>query len=502
MHDSLRPLFENGQVCAGPGRRLLLISYHFAPAQTAGALRWEKFSRYAIDRGWTLDVVMLHPSNLSVLDTTRLATLPPGIRVYGVPDLVPWAERLERRVWSLYRRIRPTGNTPGRNGLQAGVRAATLGSARSTGRAQSIGQGQIAWSCRGLPGQLRRAYYAWLDYARQGQWARAAADVALALTTSRTYEAVITCGPPHMAHEAGRRVAVKAGIPSIMDLRDPWSLVQRLPEAIASPVWLRLAARHEQRTIAHAALIVTNTDPARLALQARYPDAGSRIITAMNGYDEDPQPPSRHARRFTIAYAGAMYLDRDPRNLFKATARVVRELGLGPSDLGIELMGDVETFDGVPTQVIAADEGLHGFVGLKPLGTRREAAEFLAQGSLLVCLPQDSDMAIPSKIFEYMQFDAWILALADRDSATELLLRESEADVVAPQDVEGLAAAIRKRYLQYARGERPTRLATGTRYSRQEQARRLFEAIEGCLSPGRAARCRQIDTAVRSAIGS
>jgi len=179
---------------------------------------------------------------------------------------------------------------------------------------------------------------------------------------------------------------------------------------------------------------------------------------------------------------------RDPRILFRAAARVVRDLALGPSDFRIEFMGDVESVDGVPTLVVAGEEGLDGFVGLRPPGTRREASQFLAEGSMLLSLPQDYDTAIPSKIFEYMQYDAWVLALADRDSATERLLRGSKADVVAPQDLESLAAVLRQRYLQYAGGERPTRLATDPRYSRREQARRLFDAIEACLPQGGASR--------------
>jgi hypothetical protein len=35
--------------------------------------------------------------------------------------------------------------------------------------------------------------------------------------------------------------------------------------------------------------------------------------------------------------------------------------------------------------------------------------------------------------------------------------------------------------LQYACGERPKKLATDTRFSRREQARRLFDAIEARL---------------------
>jgi glycosyltransferase involved in cell wall biosynthesis len=462
---------------------LLLISYHFTPAQTAGALRWEKFCCYASERGWAMDIVTLAPSNLSVLDTSRLMTLPPATRVYGIEDPLLPVERLERSVWRGYRRIRSAGwMADRRKGPLNPAPAAVNGSATSTRRAHSLAQEEMRWTLRNLPSGLRRAYYAWVDYARQRRWARAAADLCLQLRGSRSYAGVISCGPPHMAHEAGRRVAAATGLPFVMDLRDPWSLVQRLPEAIASPAWLALAARYERQAIASAALVVTNTEQARAALQAKYSEARSHIVAVTNGYDEDVLPESRHGRRFTIAYAGAMYLDRDPRILFRAAAQVVRELALYPSDFGIELMGDVETFDGTPTEVIAAEEGLDGFVGLRPLGTRREASEFLAQGSLLVSLPQDSDLAIPSKIFEYMQYDAWVLALADRGSATESLLRDSDADVVAPRDVDGLAAAIRKRYQQYASGERPKKLTMDRRFSRREQARRLFDAIDACMT--------------------
>src|SRR5262249_44033992 len=110
-----------------------------------------------------------------------------------------------------------------------------------------------------------------------------------------------------------------------------------------------------------------------------------------------------------------------------------------------------------------------------------EAMEFLADATVLLSLPQDSDMAIPSKIFEYMQFEAWILALAPPGSATELLLRDSGADVIPPDDEEAIARSIETRYRQYRRGERPPRLAENGRYGRREQAKRLFDAIHHCI---------------------
>jgi hypothetical protein len=201
----------------------------------------------------------------------------------------------------------------------------------------------------------------------------------------------------------------------------------------------------------------------------------------MNGADEGPTPASRHGTRFVLAYAGDIYLDRDPRILFRAAARLVRELQLTPADFGIALIGGVNRYGQIPVTQMADEEGLSGFVSVGPPRPHREAMEFLAEAMMLVSLPQDSDLAIPAKIFEYMRFDAWILALATAESATGLLLRESGADVVAPDDVERLTHVIRERYLQYRSGIRPARIATDGRYSRRGQAEVLLNAISNCV---------------------
>src|SRR5439155_2625312 len=264
------------------------------------------------DRGWAMDVVTLHPSSLSTRDMSRLDELPAGIRVYGIPDdPALWIERLELSVWRGYRRIRSATRASGADGTKAEACAVFRGHRTVAERSDSLGRSEIRWTLQDLPRGLRRGYYAWLHYTHQARWAHAAANLCLRLSQRQTYEAVISCGPPHMAHEAGRLVARARGVSMVMDLRDPWSLAQRFPEAIASPVALALANRYEPRAIAHAALVVANTEPSCLALQAKYPDARARIIAVMNGYDEDPVPRSRHGRRFTIEYAGTIYLDRN-----------------------------------------------------------------------------------------------------------------------------------------------------------------------------------------------
>jgi hypothetical protein len=320
-------------------------------------------------------------------------------------------------------------------------------------------------------------------------WAHAAAAVARELIEPGVHDAIITSGPPHMVHEAGRMVARESRLPFVMDMRDPWSLVERVPEHLASPVWFALAKRFERRAVDDAAIIATNTEPFRRAMSQKYPNARGRIMTVMNGWDEDALPPSNHGQRFVIGYAGAIYLDRDPRPLFQAAARVVHELNLTPAEFGIEFIGYVESYGSVPLTQLARQEGLDGYVTVGPRLPHRAVKEFQARSAMLVSLPQDSDLAIPAKIFEYMRCEAWLLALATPDSAVGLLLDGTGADVVAPGDVAGLTAIIRERVLQYRNGIRPSRLAQDGRYSRRTQAGRLLDAIGGAVhrapaSPG------------------
>jgi glycosyltransferase involved in cell wall biosynthesis len=460
----------------GPARRLLLISPHFPPSDSAGALRWQKLATHAAERGWGLDVVTVAPSALRRGDTTRLEELPAGTRVFGVPPrphALEWVGRLLAWAARARRRLRRGGRGPG-NGSPGG-----------DGLSQSIGRDEATLRSHS-PHDLARAYHARLEYARDGQWARDAGRLARQLFEPGVHRVVVTCGPPHMAHCAGDLVRRETGVPFVMDMRDPWSLVERLPGSVGSPVWWNMADRFERRVLAAAALLVVNTRPFSDAMQRAYPESSDRIMAVLNGYDDEPLPAPRHGDRFVLAYAGTIYLDRDPRPLFRAAAAVVQELGLSPDEFGIELMGSVRRFGRVSMDSIARDLGLLDYVRTRPFGTRSEALDFLAEAAMLVSLPQDSDLAIPSKVFEYVRCHAWLLALTNRDSATAQVLRGSGADVVSARDVAGIARALRARVLQYRAGQRPPRPAVDPVYSRREQAKILFDRFEELVggSPG------------------
>lgn len=457
--------YESPLPAPAAARRILLISNAFPPDPEVGGLRWQKMAQQFGEHGWAFDVLTRDFRSSSRLDHARLESLPPGTRVFCVPAGLPLVLRIQQRILATWRGMR--------------------GRDQSTTTTEQ-GEGTPAARKPRQPRALMRAYFAWVAFLRDAQWADAVASAGSQLASREVYCVVISSGPPHMAHEGARRVARASGIPHMVDMRDPWSLVQRVHADLESPVWYALARRFERRVVREAALVIMNTERSRDAMRATYPTLSDKIEAVRNGCDDEALPPSSKRSRFSIRFAGSIYMDRDPRLVFRAASRVIADLGLQPSQFAIEFIGDVDRFAGTPTMQIAREEGIERYVTLGGLVARQAALEFLAGASVLLSLPQDSDFAIPAKIYEYLRFDAWLLILAHKESATEQLLRDVDADVLEPDDVEGIASAIRRRYEQFCRGESPRAAGGDGRFDRRLQAEKLMRLVDGIVGGERA----------------
>lgn len=445
--------------------RILLISYTFPPDPSVGGLRWQQMAGYLAEQGWAVDVIARDFLGLEDLDIARLERLPPGMRIFSVPDHEPLLGRVQKIVWRPIRRLVNRLKKP------------------SNSLALSLPEMQKQRGMR----TLVRTYLAGMNVARGRNWAHGAARLACDLARAERYVAVVSSGPPHMAHEGGRLTSIRTGLPHVVDMRDPWSLVHRLQESIASPLWLWLAIHYERRVMSHATLVTLNTEATRDAMRAAYPQHAAKIDVVRNGSDNDQLPPAKRDGRFRLRFAGSIYLDRDPRTCFKAAKRLITELKLTPQQFLIEFVGQVYRYAGTPTLLIAQEEGIKDYVRVKGLVPRKQALEFLAGATMLLSLPQDSDFAVPAKIYEYVRFEAWMLVLATPGSATGQLLRGTEADVIDHRDVDEITRVLRQRYEQFVRGEHPLPIGRDGRFDRYLQAKKMMDLIVSRCLPGVAA---------------
>src|SRR5262249_37479606 len=173
----------------------------------------------------------------------------------------------------------------------------------------------------------------------------------------------------------------------------------------------------------------------------------------------------------------SIYRLRAPGPFFRAAAAVTRRQRLSPSQFGAEFIGEVQEFAGQSVRAMAEREGFGEYLTLGGPRPRGDALAFVAGATMLLNLPQATHQCVPAKLFEYVRFDSWLLVLAESHSATARMFDGTDADVVAPSDVDGMAAAIERRYLEFAGGQRPRAVGRDGRFDRKRQAELLSDHL-------------------------
>lgn len=440
-------------------RRLLLVTYAFPPDASVGALRWEMMLRFAEEFDWIADVLMMDPADSRDSDESRLAYLPTGLRLFGIPFLGSMLDAILR--WR--RRLRGPGRTQtdsfdefSENGETVSVRETALGHRLE---------------------QLKCDIRAWQHYAGWRRWSRNAAAVGISLARETDYACVVSSGPPHMAHDAARQIASAISRPLIVDYRDPWTSADAEPLDMRGKTWRALSDRLELACVATAALIVANTESAARFMRSRYPSQADRVVTVRNGADPIPTPPALQAKPFTISYAGSLYGGRRPQALFRALRLAVERDNLSSDDIRLHFMG-VEASQLRPLLALAKREAVEAFFTCETRRPRAEAQALLDRSAMVVLLPQIHIHSVPAKVYEYVQRPVWMLVLSEPSTAIAELLDDTAADIVSPDDVEGMAAVITRRLREARSGVRPTALNADGRFSRERQARLFFRELE------------------------
>lgn len=451
-------------------QRLLLLSKHYPPSEEAGALRWQKLTALAADHGYAVTVATRRFAELARRDDRRLSELPGSTEILEVGSVATMYDAVDSTIVALRRAIRGIPAVFADDSPKPATNGTTVRSARQS----SVSRAEAEPALASLAA-LRRAYHATALRASELAWARAAGR---ALDRCQDAVAVVSCGPPHQVHLVAADLAQRRGVPHVVDMRDPWSLVERVPAPFGSRRLWTLAARDEERVLRGASLVVVNTEAHAVELRSTYPSIADRIVAVLNGFDDEAVPPPNPQQAFTVVYAGTVYLDRDPAVLLVPVAELIRRSQLTPHDLRLVFVGDVESGNGVSLADVAASLGIGDFVHVRGRVPRAEAMMVLSTADLNVVLPQDSHLAVPSKVYEYLRFPAWLLALAEPQSATARTLADTGADVVHPSDGEGVMRVIAGRMAERRRSGRPAALAEAAPHlSRSAQADLLFRRI-------------------------
>jgi glycosyltransferase involved in cell wall biosynthesis len=309
-------------------------------------------------------------------------------------------------------------------------------------------------------------------------WNLTAIPAAIRIAKSEGIDAVVTTSPPSSVHLVGAAVKRATGVPWVADLRD--SVVAH-PHRDAER-WIVRAKEQGEHAVAkliarNANAIVAVSDA--IADEVRERSPAGNVVTIANGSDFDDFAGMEHraSERFRLTHAGSFFGKRDPRPFLTA----LKSSGL--DDVVVRFLGDFRSTD----REWAEAEHLGDRMELIPYAPRRTSLELQRDSEALLLLIPDAGGrgkgVLSGKVFEYLAAERPILAVVPPDGAAAALIRDAGAGVVVgPDDVAGMAEALRSLHAQWREGTLDyTRLTPEwrDRVSRRARVRELAQLLEG-----------------------
>jgi len=446
-------------------KQVLIISYYFPPSGGPGVQRTLKFVKYFRSFGWEPTVLTVEPRFASFPD------LDPALS-RDVPDGIDIIRTRSRDPYAAYARW-----TGARKSDSIGVGFLT--------------SGKVGWRERAARWIRANVF---LPDARVG-WVAFARQAALSLTLKKSFDAVLTTGPPHSAHLVGLALKKKLDIPWIVDLRDSWpddSYAHLLPTSR----WAASRDARLRRGVYESSDRIVTVSPSIKESTSRWTQTEIDVI--YNGYDEDDFEgiQTDSSDTFTIVYTGNLSSERNPQALW----RTLSDHGEAFPELRVKLIGNV----GAAVHADIIRFGLSSIVSTIDYVPHSEALARMSAAQVLLLsvnrVPEARGI-ITGKIFEYLGSGRPILCLAPTDGDAADIIRQSRAGQTFDyDDVEGFERELRRLYAAWQSGNSTSGAGSEAikSYSRRVQTGVMARLLDQ-ISSGRSGGIRLPDDPVASA---
>jgi glycosyltransferase involved in cell wall biosynthesis len=364
--------------------KVLIIAMYFPPAGGAGVQRPLKLSRHLADLGFEVHVVA--PDDPKWVYRDLSLRIPENVIVHRVKN----------------------------RGPRARIRSEEL-----------AGAGLVSKARTHAAVQFRRV----LMPDASVIWSLAAGRAAARLVRELGIDVVLTTSPPISVNLAGLIAKRKTGVPWVADLRDSFLSPDRRRH-------VRGEARLQRRVAEQADAITAATEGFAAEMRALDPHGPVTVIENGSDFDDFDGLEYRRGDRFRITHTGGFISRRDARPFFEA-------LKQAEGNPVARFVGGVRVIDAPLLEELDLGDRLE----VIPFQPHDKTNALQRDSDALLLLLADAGEAgrkiISAKVYEYLSAGRPILAAVPPDGEAAALIRETGAGVVvAPTDVDGMAAAL------------------------------------------------------------
>ena len=391
--------------------KVLIITYYWPPSGGSGVQRWLKFVKYL--RNFNVEPVVYTVDNpkYAILDETLQGEIPTTVEVLKQPIKEP------NNIFSFFGK---------------------------KSKKTSAGFLDANPSLFGKMLQYIRANY-FIPDARKF-WIKPSVQFLTEYLSDNKIDVIITTGPPHSLHLIGLQLKQKLAIKWIADFRDPWTDIDYFHQLPLTKKTIRKHYQLEEEVVSTAdyVLVVGKT------MKEKYLKFNQNIEVITNGFDDvEDESKDELDIKFSIVHIGMMNADRNPKILWKVLSNLIKENQDFAEDLQLKFVGKLahEVFESIKNNKLSSVIEFIPYLPHKEVVIFQQSAQILL---LAVNKVPSADGIITGKVFEYLQANRPILAIAPPEGDLAEIINNTKAGrVVGFEDEETLKKDILEMYKAY-----------------------------------------------------
>jgi glycosyltransferase involved in cell wall biosynthesis len=431
--------------CPDDRPAVLFTTYAYPPISGPGSIRMAKFAKYLPSCGWRPIVLTVQGgynpgARLEAPDSDSLV-------IHRAPEMDPIKILLRAR------QPATAASKPGRRKSEA------FAAAKRVYASIAFPDRDWLW----IPGAL------WAGRKLVGRH-------------STDLRALFSTSPNITNHLVARHLKRISGLPWIAEFRDFWAFSTVRPPR--GSLRSRLEWRLERAICRDADAIVSVSPEYCERFSAEHGVPRSKTAVIYNGYDPADFPRASHSdfQRFSIAHAGSFYGgQRDPTALFQALRSLADDDEIDLGAVQINLYGNYEP----AVDRIAEENGLGDVLAWHGYMPYHELVPHLVDSYCLLLLTHQTDMTIPSKVFDYVGCRRPVITLSPQNATLERIVTDTGIGrVIDPSDQAGIARALLEQWTRW-RNHDPAWIAAdsggGRVYTRQYQTEQLAKLLDDAV---------------------
>lgn len=427
-------------------KKVLIITYYWVPSGGAGVQRWVKFTRYLREFGW--EPIIFTPSNpeFPSIDESFQNDIPKDLQVLKIPIWEPY---------NIYRNL-------------FGKKGQAIPAGFITENKKSGWMEKLSITIRGnflIPDPRRF-------------WIKPAAKFLSSYLSEHPVDVVVTTGPPHSMHLIALRLKKSfPNIPWLADFRDPWTNIDFYKD-LNLMQWADYIHRKLENKVIQSADSVSVVSKGMVKEYLPMNPASIHVIP--NGFDDEDyktEQPVKLDEHFSISHIGTLNAARNPSALWKALSDLCAEDHQFKADLRINLIGKVDftVLDDVRSKGLSDNLIKIDYLPHSKAVVRQQSSQLLL---LLINRTPNASGIITGKCFEYLASGRPILGIGPDDGdAAELLKETGTGLMVAFDDCEASAKAIKHYYQLYKNKALTLQASSIAQYSRRSLTGQLAQVL-------------------------